>query len=340
MRMSRPIRSRKCRHQQCFDATWWVETNYTHPQWLCPNCSQELQFADLIMDGYTLDIQNAVGEDIDEVEIEVNGDWHTKDGKFGSLSWLTENGTRPPTPPPPPSRSSSPEKKGKRKAIQILSSDDEDGPLSRTSRVSVSRSNTAGPSRPPVSRQTSDVIDLTLSDDDDDYTPDFRLPGAGRGRTADGSLPRLPPLHHPYAVAGQEGASGTLPSHPGLTNQRPFAHNVQDGASTTPTNTPPRPILPSTMTNGSVSGGYADKGNMAARKEGDFRQLAPLPRRDYDGFVGLPPLPPMRDPALDDWAGLLDESLPPSPTNDFPTLLRDQSPGRGSAETEVWGPMD
>lgn len=51
MRMTRPIRSSKCGHIQCFDATWWIESNAVHPQWLCPHCSKELRFDDLIVDG-------------------------------------------------------------------------------------------------------------------------------------------------------------------------------------------------------------------------------------------------------------------------------------------------
>ena len=52
MRIQQPIRSSLCSHVQCFDAAWWMESNSVHPQFLCPLCNQELQFDDLIVDGY------------------------------------------------------------------------------------------------------------------------------------------------------------------------------------------------------------------------------------------------------------------------------------------------
>lgn len=52
MRITRPIRSTKCTHIQCFDAKWWIEGNSQHPQFLCPLCNKALLFEDLIVDGY------------------------------------------------------------------------------------------------------------------------------------------------------------------------------------------------------------------------------------------------------------------------------------------------
>lgn len=51
MRISRPVRSTKCTHIQCFDPKWWIEGNAQHPQFLCPLCNKALQFDDLIIDG-------------------------------------------------------------------------------------------------------------------------------------------------------------------------------------------------------------------------------------------------------------------------------------------------
>jgi E3 SUMO-protein ligase PIAS1 len=51
MKVSRPVRSKLCKHQRCFDATWWIEQNVTHPEWLCPLCNKELNFGDLMVDG-------------------------------------------------------------------------------------------------------------------------------------------------------------------------------------------------------------------------------------------------------------------------------------------------
>ncbi|ORX37448.1 hypothetical protein BD324DRAFT_450942 [Kockovaella imperatae] len=154
MRITRPIRSSKCSHIQCFDATWWIESNFTHPMWQCPLCNKELQFEDLIVDGYFFNILNSVPESVEDVVVEPNFEWHTEDNKFGSINWLTTKAavndvaattqadvqadtrmsedTKPNL--PSPEKSPEPDRKGKRKAIEILSSDDDedDVPLRRT----------------------------------------------------------------------------------------------------------------------------------------------------------------------------------------------------------------
>jgi len=251
MRITRPVRSSKCTHIQCFDANWWIESNAQHPQWLCPLCSKELKFDDLIVDGcvhsyqgrspltrrsFFLDILNTVPDSFDEVVIESNSDWHTEDKKYGAASWLAthqsapvSNGAVPngthhsPTPqaakPAPKLSPDSPDRKGKRKAIEILSSDEDedvDVPLSRvnghtSSSHTASSSHQASlpPPRPPArapsassARQQSQqpattgsggrIIDLTLdsSDDDEDELEDayFRQPDVeSTSRAADDS---------------------------------------------------------------------------------------------------------------------------------------------------------
>ncbi|KAL1408855.1 E3 SUMO-protein ligase pli1 [Vanrija albida] len=151
MRITKPVRSSQCRHLQCFDARWWLEANKTHPQWLCPHCSKELKFEDIICDGYFLSILQAVPDSYDEVVLESTGDWHTQDNTYGTPAWLAKNAS---TPKPsetnggssaalspdfgvsvPIKRSlsevPSPPDKGKRRAIEILSDsdDDDDVPL-------------------------------------------------------------------------------------------------------------------------------------------------------------------------------------------------------------------
>jgi hypothetical protein len=202
MRLVRPVRSTRCSHLQCFEAKWWIIGNEKHPQWLCPLCNRALRFDELIVDGYSLDILDVVPEKYDEVVIEADNAWHTEDGAYGSASWLRLNATsakatREPTPknendddepdtkPDQFRLSSSPDLKGKRKAIEILSSDDEDyeQPLAKTANDNLrppANNTTASASHfvaPSISRPASAqpppvpsgaVIDLTLSDSDDD----------------------------------------------------------------------------------------------------------------------------------------------------------------------------
>ena len=116
---------------------------------------------------YFKSIQARVDDDVEEVVVESNGDWHTPDGKFGSEDWLKANGQEPEV--KPPIRSPSPVKV-KRKAVMVLSSDDEDSPSSK--RASTRPASVRPPTRPGSALPATDgVIDLTLSDDDDDEPP-------------------------------------------------------------------------------------------------------------------------------------------------------------------------
>ncbi|KAK8866164.1 hypothetical protein IAR55_001315 [Kwoniella newhampshirensis] len=197
MRIARPVRSSKCTHIQCFDAQWWIESNTQHPQWLCPHCSKELKFSDLIVDGYVMSILNAVPDSVEDVVLEPSGEWHTEDNKYGSDTWLAKHGnettsdTKPDVDTSRQSSAATPPEEGlnaKRKIVEVLlsdSEDDDDQPLSKSNRsMSVppppptlarlalpSLSNndaTASSSRTSSVQPVNVVIDLTLSDSDDD----------------------------------------------------------------------------------------------------------------------------------------------------------------------------
>ncbi|EJT49282.1 chromosome condensation-related protein [Trichosporon asahii var. asahii CBS 2479] len=200
MRITKPVRSSKCTHLQCFDARWWLESNRSHPQWLCPHCSKELKFDEVICDGYFLSILNAVPDSYDEVVLESNGDWHTADEKYGGAEWMAANGSAPPPAVTTPvveekpvikrsrSASSDPADRSKRRAIEILSdSDDEPAPKAvnghANGAVSVSAAATPTSARSTAPPQLA-VIDLTLSDSDDDDEPAPHFPRPGGSSTS------------------------------------------------------------------------------------------------------------------------------------------------------------
>lgn len=139
-------------------------------------------------------------EDVEDVIVEADGQWHTADNKYGSASWkATHPSVKPPNPvkslSPPKRRSISPAKpvavNGTASAftlrrsaaeIVILDSDDEDeGRVKRE----LSPSTEPGPSAnssfssatlPPRSQtHETEVIDLTLDSDEEDYAPDMPL---------------------------------------------------------------------------------------------------------------------------------------------------------------------
>lgn len=257
-RLIRPVRSTKCTHLQCFEPKWWIATNEKHPQWLCPLCNRELRFDELIVDGYTLEILNTVPDSYDEVFVEGDNQWHTEDNKYGSAAWLAQhaaNGNavveeKPRTTPNDEEQdrkgsefrvSTSPDPKGKRKAIEILSSDDEDEqplskansrpppPIRNESLLSAAPSTSRPPSTRPQSAAPAAVIDLTLSDSDDsdndlnDTDPmDFDRPNDRRAQGA-GSLSVPPPKPHMQEPTSVRSPLAPLPHSPLNPIQRPMA---------------------------------------------------------------------------------------------------------------------
>ncbi|KDQ63528.1 hypothetical protein JAAARDRAFT_29547 [Jaapia argillacea MUCL 33604] len=199
-RISTPCRSDLCVHIQCFDATSFFSVMEQTTTWQCPVCEKVLNTDDLIVDGYFDEILKATSEDVDDVIVESDGQWHTTDNKFASAQWKAlhppvspANSSRKPGRKDPPSRSPSkpvingastePGGKGKGKAVDeiyILDSDDEDD-----DRVKRELSPSGGSSTqnsyyqsqatlPPQSRaqsQADNVIDLTLDSEDSDDEP-------------------------------------------------------------------------------------------------------------------------------------------------------------------------
>lgn len=52
LRMDLPCRSISCRHNQCFDATSYLQLQEQGPTWLCPICNNPAPFETLAVDEY------------------------------------------------------------------------------------------------------------------------------------------------------------------------------------------------------------------------------------------------------------------------------------------------
>ena len=75
MRITLPVRSSNCTHNQCFDGRMFMELQEQAPQWSCPVCSKQIPFNTLCVDKYFEDILNRTPKSIDKVDIEPNGEW-------------------------------------------------------------------------------------------------------------------------------------------------------------------------------------------------------------------------------------------------------------------------
>jgi len=263
MRLVRPVRSSRCSHLQCFEAKWWIVGNEKHPQWLCPLCNRALRFDELIVDGFSLDILDVVPEKYDEVVIEADNTWHTEDGAYGSSSWLALNAksaqsTRAPTPkkeeedskPDPFRLSTSPDPKGKRKAIEILSSDDEDEPpLSKSNpglqppiqprQLSASAAPASRqPSTQPAPKPNNAVIDLTLDSDDEeveDAVTNFDRPAASSNMVSASAQTLAPPTTNTRAGPSARSPSYTFPRYSGEgSNENGYSNGNGNGSGSRP----------------------------------------------------------------------------------------------------------
>lgn len=239
MRISTPCRSALCVHSQCFDALSWFSVMEQTTTWLCPVCEKLLNVEDLIVDGYFDEILKSTSEDVEDVIVEADGQWHTEDNKFASAEWKMSHPFIKPSVPATPApaapvkqRSPSPAKpsvnstnghpRPSNAEIVILDSDDEDeGRVKRElswsyETGSVSSRGTA--TQPPRSQTAvSDVIDLTL--DSEDEAP----PRSTKKRKAvDNDIPS------PTEQIWKKSRSDALASPPSSSSAGPSAPYVND----------------------------------------------------------------------------------------------------------------
>lgn len=74
-RISVPVRGRSCKHTQCFDAFTYLEINKTRPNMECPICYAKLPLGQLMLDGLFEDILKGTKDDIEQVNVGLDGAW-------------------------------------------------------------------------------------------------------------------------------------------------------------------------------------------------------------------------------------------------------------------------
>ncbi|KAG8532030.1 uncharacterized protein KY384_003666 [Bacidia gigantensis] len=78
MRIDVPCRSTVCKHNQCFDATSFLQLQEQAPTWSCPVCHENVKFSNLQVDQYVEDILKSTPRSVDQVTIEPSGHWSIK----------------------------------------------------------------------------------------------------------------------------------------------------------------------------------------------------------------------------------------------------------------------
>ncbi|KAF3388280.1 E3 SUMO-protein ligase pli1 [Talaromyces pinophilus] len=171
LRIEIPCRSISCTHNQCFDASSFLQLQEQAPTWTCPVCNKSTSFESLQIDQYVEDILHSTSTDLEQVTIEPNGVWHTdkkeESEKHGQASPDSDSDFVEITDLFTP--------KLKREAT---SSEPRATLLATPVTVTQNVSKGATPSIPRSSqkRPAPAVVDLTLSDDDDDDDLPVRPP--------------------------------------------------------------------------------------------------------------------------------------------------------------------
>ncbi|EAS37223.2 SUMO ligase SizA [Coccidioides immitis RS] len=81
LRITVPCRTVLCTHNQCFDATSFLQLQEQAPTWTCPVCNKSTSFEGLQIDQYVDNILKATSSDTDQVTIEPNGNWSNPEDK-------------------------------------------------------------------------------------------------------------------------------------------------------------------------------------------------------------------------------------------------------------------
>lgn len=164
-RIVTPCRSIGCNHNQCFDAASYLQLQEQAPTWTCPICSKPAPWENLALDQYVNDILSSTSRDTEAVTVAPDGRWHLQKDDDGS----SRRGN--PTPSDDDDDDDLVEIRDDpytRPKVETLTphsvrtpplSSRED---SRAPSMSAPRSN---------KRPREDVIDLTLSDDEDVPAP-------------------------------------------------------------------------------------------------------------------------------------------------------------------------
>ncbi|KAJ1530595.1 hypothetical protein ONE63_005477 [Megalurothrips usitatus] len=150
MRMSTPCRASTCIHLQCFDASLYLLMNERKPTWICPVCDKECLYDNLVIDGYFQDViqSGKLPSDSHEIQLHPDGSWTTL------VTVKKEKKVQP---------------VDKNETVEIID-DLEIIPADEDTKPALQESS------PKKSGPKAVVVDLTLSDSDDDGPAPTRAP--------------------------------------------------------------------------------------------------------------------------------------------------------------------
>lgn len=189
LRITVPIRSTVCTHNQCFDAESFLQLQEQAPTWTCPICNKALTYEALAVDQYVEEILDKV-RNADQVTIQPDGEWSTE---------------KDPSPPrrngygaQDDSDEDLVEISDYRDRVTAIKSEAAPTPVSLSTPPLPSRETSTAPRS--NNKRPSEVVDLTLSDDDEPVRPAKKVAYSTPSSLSDHSRRyQLPPLPHSAA---------------------------------------------------------------------------------------------------------------------------------------------
>ncbi|KAI4951220.1 hypothetical protein J4E91_003927 [Alternaria rosae] len=158
LRIVTPCRSTVCTHNQCFDADSFLQLQEQAPTWTCPICSKTISYEGLAVDQYVEEILNKA-RNTDQVTIQPSGQWSTeKDEK------PKQNGHNGRHDDSDDDLIEIPDYR-----IQAIKTEAAPTPTSLSTPPLPSRETSTAPRS--GQKRKSEVVDLTLSDDDEPVRP-------------------------------------------------------------------------------------------------------------------------------------------------------------------------
>jgi E3 SUMO-protein ligase PIAS1 len=238
VRINTPCRSTVCTHNQCFDAESFLQLQEQAPTWTCPICNKTISYEGLAIDQYVEEILRKV-RNVDQVTIQANGEWSTD---------------KDPTPPrrngygqQDDSDDDLIEISDYRDRVSHIKAEAAPTPVSLSTPPLPSRETSMAPR--PGSKRTSEVVDLTLDDEDEPPRPAKKVAYSTPNSLPDPSrrYPLLPLPHHsahsrplpPIAASYMQSSSrqeyprppSTPPERTGYGSYRPAPTNSRPSYS-------------------------------------------------------------------------------------------------------------
>lgn len=178
MRIQTPCRGSGCSHNQCFDATSYLQLQEQAPTWTCPLCNRSVLWENLVLDHYVSDILASTSKDTEQVTIEPDGRWHAQ-GQETDNNGTISRASRPSNPTPSDDDDDDDDLIEIRDNSVPFRTQMQPKTLTPTpSSIRTPSINSRAASSTPMiggstsrKRPHSDVIDLTLSDDEEPMRP-------------------------------------------------------------------------------------------------------------------------------------------------------------------------